>query len=224
MNELPSATEKKGCLEALSFREYRRSDLQRCIEITAQAWPELKPGGFDLATMEWYGWPSTWRDVACISDAPVGMLFGRVYADEGALGRLRVKLAHATVYLKVFLGLYGRDSNRLSSLKGGLVGDRDIVKNAPEADGEITYLVIDSAHRGKGIGKELMGRFIEHARRGGASRICVYTTEPGSDWRFYENYGFTRYSLFRDGFMSAVRKEEVKAMFYVLDLESRPSG
>jgi GNAT superfamily N-acetyltransferase len=216
MSGTPSA--ENGRREALTFREYRPSDLQRCIEITAQAWPELKASGLDEATMEWYGWPATWKDIACVSDAPVGMLFGKIFSVAGIRGRVRTPLAHATVYLKIFFGLYGKDPGRLSSLKGGLVGDMEIAENAPETDGEISYLVVDSAHRGTGIGKELMGRFIEHARGKGAKRICVYTTDPGSDWRFYEHYGFARHSLFHDGFMSAIRKEEVKAMFYVLDI------
>jgi len=205
-------------LEALSFREYRPADLQRCIDITAQAWPELTTGGLDLATMEWYGWLATWKEVACISDVPIGILFGKIDSDIGMLGRLRGQIAHAMVYLKILFGLYGKIPRRLAAVRGGLSSDRDFARNSPEADGEITYFVVDSAYRGMGIGKELIGRFIEHAKRKGARRISVYTTEPGSDWGFYENYGFKRYSLFRDSFMTVIRNEEVKAMIYVLDV------
>jgi len=206
--------------EALTFREYRKSDLERCIAITVQAWPELKEGGFDTATMDWYGWPATWKDVACVSDVPVGILFGKIFRDEYVL---KTHLAHATVYMKILLGLYGRTPNRLASVRGGREGDKDTAKNAPDVDGEITYLVIDAAHRGKGIGKQLLRRFVEHARERGGRSICVYTTDPGSDWRFYGTQGFKLYSEFRDGFMSVIRNEEVKAMFYVLDIarESR---
>lgn len=204
--------------EALTFREYRKSDLERCVEITAEAWPELKPGGLDRATMEWYGWPATWKQVACVSDVPVGLLFGKMFGEIGPLGRLRASLSHAAVYVKMLFGLYGKTPNRLKSLRGGVAGDKDIAKNTPDADGEITYFVIDSAYRGRGIGKELLGRFVEHAKSRGASRISVYTTDPGSDWRFYETRGFTRYSTFRDGFMSVIRNEDVKAMFYVLEI------
>jgi len=200
---------------ALSFRAYRPDDLQRCVEITAQAWPELKEGGLDIATMEWYGRPATWRDVACVSDVPVGMLFAKIFSDQK---RLRTPFAHFTVYMKMLLGLYGKTPHRLASLRGGMAGDRDTAKNAPDVDGEITYLVIDAAHRGKGIGKELLKRFTEHAKERGACRISVYTTNPGSDWRFYGTQGFKLYSEFRDGFMSVIRNEDIKAMFYVLEI------
>lgn len=200
----------------LTFREYSKKDLQRCVEITVQAWPELKEGGLDIATMEWYGWPATWKDVACVSDVPVGILFAKIHRDQK---RLRGSLAHATVYTKMLLGLYGKTPHRLASVRGGIAGDRDTAKNAPDVDGEITYLVIDSAYRGKGIGKELLRRFLEHAKERSARRISVYTTDPGSDWQFYGTQGFKLYSEFRDGFMSVIRNEDVKAMFYILEIK-----
>jgi len=204
--------------EGITFREYSENDLGRCIEITKQAWPELSPGGLDIATMEWYGWPATYREVICISGEVVGLLFGKVYSELGVRGRLRTPLAHFVVYTKMIFGLYGKIPHRLRSLRGGREGDRDIAKNSPDVDGEITYLVIDVAHRRKGIGRELVRRFANHARSKGAKSIAVYTTDPGGDWRFYERYGFTRFSTFRDGFLSVIRNEEVKAMFYVLDI------
>ena len=220
MNESSSVEVRDGhSLEAISFREYRPADLQRCVEITAAAWPELTRGRLDVATMEWYGWPATWKEVVCVSDTAVGILFGKVNSDLGMFGRLRTPLTHAAVYLKMLFGLYGKIPRRLSFIKSGLVDDRDIAAHSPEVDGEIIYFVIDSAYRRKGIGKELMGRFIDHARKKGARRVSVYTTEPGSDWMFYESYGFRKHSSFHDSFMTLVRNEEVKAMIYVLDIE-----
>jgi GNAT superfamily N-acetyltransferase len=201
-----------------TFREFRKSDIVKCVDITAEAWPELKPGGLDLATIEWYGRSSTWREVACISDVPVGMLFGKIFSEMGFLGGSKTSISHATVYLKMLLGLYGRIPHRFAYLKGGIIGDKDIAENSPDTDGEITFFVVDSAHRGMGIGRQLLSRYVAHAKKMGSKTIAVYTTEPGSDLRFYENQGFKRYSQFRDGFMSVVRNEEVKAMFYTLDL------
>lgn len=219
MSGLRSEENPDKRISALSFREYRKTDLERCVKITAEAWPELVPGGLDVATMEWYGWPATWKIVACDSDSAVGLLFGRINSEVGALGRIRTSFGHATVYLKMLLGLYGKTPNKLASLRGGMAGDKDIAKNSPEVDGEITYLVVDSRYRGMGIGKELVRRFAEHAKEEGAKDISVYTTVPGSDLRFYEGYGFTRHgNSFRDGFMSVIRNEDVKAMFYVLDI------
>lgn len=211
-------TESRPIAGGLTFREFRKSDIERCVEITAEAWPELKPGGLDLATIEWYGWSSTWREVACISDVPVGMLFGKIFSEMGFLGGTRTSISHAAVYTKMLLGIYGKIPHRFAYLKGGIRGDKDIADNVPDTDGEITYFVVDSSHRGMGIGRQLLSRYVAHAKERGSKKIAVYTTEPGSDLEFYENQGFKRYSEFKDGFMSVVRNEEVKAMFYTLDI------
>jgi len=218
MTVAQSKTDSRPIAGPLTFREFRKSDIGKCVEITAEAWPELKPGGLDLATIEWYGWSSTWREVACVSDVPVGMLFGKIFNEMGFLGGTKTSVLHAAVYLKMLLGRYGRVPHRFAYVKGGIQGDKDIDRNVPDTDGEITYFVVDSAHRGMGIGRQLLGRYIAHAKEMGSKTIAVYTTEPGSDLKFYENQGFKRYSQFRDGFMSVVRNEEVKAMFYTLEL------
>jgi ribosomal protein S18 acetylase RimI-like enzyme len=213
--------------ETITFRDLRKTDVERCVEMTDESWPELKPIGLDFATIEWYGWPATWKMIACDADVAVGLLFGMVHGESGALHSLKTKLDHATVYLKMLLGIYGKIPHKLSYLMGGLIGDRDIGKYSPEVDGEITFFVVDSRYRGRGIGKELLNRFVAHAKEKGARNIAVYTNEPGSDLAFYERRGFTKYSTFRDGFMSVVRNEDVKAMFYVLKIDSNqkyPSG
>ncbi|MEM2839192.1 MAG: GNAT family N-acetyltransferase [Thermoplasmata archaeon] len=215
----PVAAGEEHNLEAITFRRYEPADFPRCAEMTVNAWPELAGIGLGRAVMEWYGWPATWKEVACISDTAIGILFGKVNCDLGMVGKLRTRLAHATVYLKLLLGLYGRMPHRLQFVRNGLKDDRNIAANSPEADAEVLYLVVDSAHRKKGIGKKLMSRFIDYAKRRGAKRISVYTTEPGSDWGFYESYGFRKYSSFHDSFMTLLRNEEVKGMIYVFDIQ-----
>ena len=219
MAETSSAGMKvKDALEAISFREYRPTDLERCLRITASTWPEIMLGRLDLATLEWYGWPATWKEVACVSDSVVGLLWGKIFSDVGFLGGLRERLAHATAYLKLLLGFYGKIPHRLSLAKNGVIDGMSMARNYPEADAEVLYFVVDPAYRGKGIGKRLMDRFVEHAKSRGAKRISVYTVDPGSDLGFYERYGFKRYSSFRDRFMSAIGNREVKGIIYVLDL------
>ena len=219
MNESSSAVVKDGhSLETLSFREYRPADSQRFVEMMASAWPKLTRS-IHLASVEWYVGSATWKETACVSDTAVGILFGKIDSDLTSLGRLRIFLTHVTVYLKLLFGLYGKLPHRLTSIKNGISSERKIATNSPEVDGEITFFAVDAAYRRKGIGKALMGRFIDHAKRKGARRIFVYTTDPGSDWAFYERYGFRKHSSFRDSFMSFAWKEEVAAIIYILDIE-----
>lgn len=205
-------------LESLSFREYRLDDLQKCVEITANTWPELTRG-MPLISVEWYQGSATWKEVACVSEELVGVLFGRIDSDLPVLGRLRITLTHVTMYLKLLFGLYGRVPHRLTVIRRAMSDDRRIAANTPEVDGEIAFFAVDAAYRRKGIGKALMSRFIDHAKKKGARRVSVYTTDPGSDWGFYERYGFRKHSSFRDGFMSFARNEDVTALIFVLDVE-----
>jgi len=218
MSVSSGAVRDKHSLEEASFREYRPSDRPRCVEITASAWPELIRSRLGLTTVEWYEGSATWKEIAYISDTAVGLLFGKIDSDLTALGRLRMFLTHVMVYLKLLFGLYGKVPHRLTFIKNGMSDDRNIRANSPQVDGEIAFFVIDAAYRCRGIGKQLMGRFIDDAKKKGAKRISVFTTDPGSSWGFYEKYGFRKYSSFRESFLSFARKEEVTAIIYVLDV------
>jgi GNAT superfamily N-acetyltransferase len=219
MSESSSGAVRDGqSLETISFREYCSEDLERCVEITASGWPELT-GSMHSATVDWYLGSATWRDVACVSGHAVGVLFGKVNRDLTGLLRLRRRLIHVKVYLKLLFGLYGKLPHRLTNIRYCISGDRRIEVNSPAVDGEVVFFAVEAAHRRKGIGKSLMDRFIEQAKERDAERISVYTTDPGSDWEFYDRYGFKKHGSFRDDFMSFARKEDVAAMIYVLDIE-----
>jgi GNAT superfamily N-acetyltransferase len=208
--------------EDLTFREYEKKDFERCVEITAAAWPELT-GGRAAADVEGYLWPATWRQLACIDTTPVGLLFGTIYSDLGALGKLKLPLMSATVNAKVLLGLYGKTPDRLAWIMGGIATEKDIRRGRAEADGKINLFVIDPAYRGKGIGKDLLQRFVEHAIGKGASRISVDSLEFES-WEFYVKNGFTKLSAtFRDALHSRIRNEDVKGYQFIMDIRKKPS-
>jgi len=206
-----------AAIKSLSFREIRRADTRRCVEITDSAWPELELP-ISIATVEWYLSSSTWSEIACIGDKTIGLLFGKIDRELNSFGRMRIHLAHAFVYLKILFGFYGRIPDRMNVIRCAMTDDKNIAANTPAVDGEVVFFAVDADYRRQGIGRALMDRFIERARTSGARRISVYTTDPGSDWGFYERYGFTKHSSFKDSFMSFARKEDVKALIYLLDI------
>ena len=214
--------EKCGATKSLSFREFRHTDTERCVEITDKAWPELERP-MSIATVEWYLSSSTCTEVACIDDKMVGLLFGKIDRDLSSLGRMRIRLAHANVYLRVLFGLYGRVPDRMSVIRCATTDDRNIAANTPSVDGEVVFFAVDADYRKQGIGRALMDRFVHRARKAGARKISVCTSDPGSDWGFYERYGFTKHSSFKDNLMSRARKEEVKALIYLLDIDKSRS-
>ncbi|MDH4123484.1 MAG: GNAT family N-acetyltransferase, partial [Thermoplasmata archaeon] len=147
-----------------------------------------------------------------------------VYHNLGARDSLKTSIAHLTIYMRMLLGIYGKIPHCLALIKGAMADERNISKNSREVDGEIGLLVVDSTHRRMGIGRQLIDSFLGHAKKKGARKISVYTIDPGSDWRFYEHYGFRKYSSFRDNFMSLVQNEEVKGIIYVFDIGRRESS
>lgn len=219
MNESPSEAINPGpSAETVIFREYEPEDFQRCVEITASGWPQLVRS-IHLASVEWYLGSATWKDVACVSGMAVGVLFGIVNEDMTISLKLRTFFARMTVYLKALLGLYGRLPNRLTFVRTAISDDRRIAANSPKSEGEITFFAVDEAYRGRGIGKALMSRFINYAKKKNARKVFVHTTDPGSNWMFYEEYGFKKYSSFRDDFMSFALREEVTALIFDFDID-----
>ncbi len=206
--------------EGVSFREYRPTDSQKFFEIMSSSWPKLAES-IHAGSVDWYEASSTWREVACVSGAVVGLLFGKTESDMTSLRRFRMTLAHATVYLKLLFGIYGRLPHRITAVREAISEDRQIAARVEGVDGEVTFFAVDASHRGKGIGKALMGRFVDHARKTGARSLSVYTIKPGGNWQFYERYGFEKVGSFPDEFMSSSTQEEVTAMIYVLKVPTQ---
>ena len=209
----------------MSFRNYGFEDRERCAQISASAWPEIfsfagEEGEANLMRfmVEFYSATATWQEVACISDKVIGVLFGKVNLDLPRFGRIRTFLTDSHVYLKLLLGHFGKIPKRMKIMRLAISDDKNIRANSPRADGEVTFLVVDEAFRGRGIGRQLMDRFVGYARSKNAKKITVNTTDPVCNLEFYKQYGFRRYSAFRDGLSSYALKSEVKILILELNL------
>lgn len=55
-------------------------------------------------------------------------------------------------------------------------------------DSEVQLFVVDAAYRGQGLGRSLLGRFVDHLRAENKRTVYLYTNMV-SNWRFYEKYG-----------------------------------
>lgn len=221
MSESRSAALETGYLPGeISFREYGPPDSQKFLDIMSSTWPKLTLS-IHKCSVDWYEAAATLKEVAVVSDRVVGIFFGRIDGDETSLSRLRMTLRKTAVLLKLLFGLYGRLPNRFVHIKQAIVSDRKIAESCSEADGEVTFFAVDESYRRKGIGKALMDRFVDYAKNKGVKRLAVYTTDPGSDWPFYERYGFRRCGSFKDDFMSFACGEDVSALIYVLDISEQ---
>jgi GNAT superfamily N-acetyltransferase len=87
------------------------------------------------------------------------------------------------------------DATWVAELDGELVGLVGIhVSHSLEYDGtvaKVSEIVVDEAHRGRGIGAQLMQRAEDEARRRGCVLLFLTTAERREDaHRFYRKLGF----------------------------------
>ena len=85
--------------DEVQFRDFRRTDIETCARISADAWPEtanVAGSGDTVRTMtlyvEFYYYSATWLDVACVDGQVVGLLFGRIDREQGRIGKIRSRL------------------------------------------------------------------------------------------------------------------------------------
>jgi GNAT superfamily N-acetyltransferase len=214
----------------VSFRPYHPSDLDTCAQMAADAWPVvsvLVPDGSFARLMRGYvelgRLPSTRCEVACISNRVVGLLSAQIRSEITLAHGLQTVLSCAAIGMRAGLGRYGRIARPLALLRDGIVTGARVRKHMPKAGAVIELLVVSSQHRGQGIGRALMDRFVTVARCKGARRIALHSDEM-SGWGFYEKVGFRRWATFREVITSRLTGKDKQGYVYVMDLDPRPKG
>lgn len=212
-------------MDKLQFRKFNIKDTSKCSELAVDAWPVVSAVASKEDTIKFMNVLidlsrlfSTWLEVVCISENIIGFLFGRIDSDYRMKDKFKAFFSILSIVIKIIVGGYGRISKRFTLLRKLILTEIKVVRNRPKSDGEVTLFVVDSKYRGKGIGRMLMDRFIDTVKSKNARVITVYT-EQGSNWKFYEIYGFRKYSTFYDDLTSYVRNEDVKGFIYAIDLQ-----
>jgi GNAT superfamily N-acetyltransferase len=209
------------------IREFAAADLLRCVEIATEVWPDV-PESMTLGEMtrlmkayvEDSMIMSTRQEVACIADEVVGVIFGTIEDKVGPGDRIRMSVLRLYTWLKFVA--HGETSilTRSSVLMKSIVTEMKLIKARPETDAEVTLLLVSHDHRGKGIGRLLIGRLLQEARSMSARTATVYTTDPGCNWHFYEMCGFRKVGGFDDNLVSFLQGVDTKGLVFAVDLES----
>jgi ribosomal protein S18 acetylase RimI-like enzyme len=167
---------------------------------------------------------SNWTDIACTSEGIVGFLFGRI---DNYLGKGKPKkslLGEIPSITKSFFE-YGRMTPGLLRFLWNLVLTEMKVKlRTPKSDASIEMFIVDSKHRGKGVGSDLINRFLSVAREAGSSLVTVYTDDRMSDWQFYERRGFRRVGTFYDNITSHYSGLDTRGIIFILDMRAGKSS
>ena len=207
------------------FRQYAPSDLATCAKLAEEAWPYGKTmfsGPSNVSTMTGYIRStlihSTWTEVATISGEVVGFLFGHIDKQQNSKSWLKSLGEEVSMFSGLLFADYIKPDKALLMLFGITMTELKLAINRPKSDAEIEMLIVGAGHRGSGIGKALVDRFIEAARQVGSSVITVYTDDKTSNWQFYERYGFKKVATFYDNVSSYYADVDSNGIVYALDL------
>lgn len=212
---------------SVSFRRYAPGDISACARLAREAWPAGRETGFqgsEFAGMEGYMRysleSSNWTDMAVAEGGIVGFLFGRIDGLPDAPVPKMSMLGELPSFARTFLARERVTPNVLRLLWSLVMTDVKLALNTPMSDAAVEMLIVDSAHRGKGVGGMLLDRFLGAAEASNSRLVTVYTDELMSNWRFYENRGFRRAATFHDDITSHYSGSPAKGIVYVMDLGS----
>jgi ribosomal protein S18 acetylase RimI-like enzyme len=210
---------------SFTFRNYVPADLITCMNLAGEAWPlppEIAVGvRMDGMIKNWIESEvagSTYAEVAESEAGVIGLLFGKVKGQPVLEQQRGLVRSEVNFLLRVLSGSYGNVMRSLRLMISFQATDLKLLINDPRADAKIEMLIVDEAYRGKGLGKLLVTRFIETAKKQGGKSLSVYTDDQTSNWRFYEMVGFKRIAEFHDNGSSRYVGKHANALIYRLDI------
>ena len=206
------------------LRNYEAGDLERCMELVNDAWDfDAHIGHPQASTLvkDWYvnGSLAESRHFRVVEDDGVvaGLLFGAAGTGplfDNGFGGLRGGLRQLWRFLRTPGWTPKERWVWLSAVRAHEARRRSVL---PQSDSEITLLAVDSAARGKGLGRQLMDDYLDLCRSLSKSRVTV-ETDLHSNFGFYEHYGFVRVATFDSPMTRLFAGEPADTFVYVLDL------
>jgi ribosomal protein S18 acetylase RimI-like enzyme len=210
---------------AISFRRYEPGDIPACARLAEDAWPagpalateELGPSGME-GYMEYSRSLANWTDIAYTSEGIIGFLFGRIDNYPEKMPSEKSPFGEPSIIIRSFF----RERitpTLLRFLWSLILTDLKLKLNLPKSDASIEMFIVDSKYRGRGVGSELLERFLRAARDAGSSLVTVYTDDRMSNWGFYERKGFRRVGTFYDNITSHYSGSDARGIIFTLDLK-----
>lgn len=216
--------------QEVRFRRYRLEDIPACAVIAEDAWPAgpaIASEAQELSNMKgymrWAASVSNWTEVASISDTVVGFLFGRIDNYSEKESPKKSLLGETPSVIRSFFADRRVTLNHMRFIWNLALTELKVNLKMPSSDASIEMFIVDSKHRGKGIGRELVNRFLSTAKEAGSSLVTVYTDNRMSNWQFYERCGFRKVETFYDNITSHYFGEDSLGIIFTLDLKQIPS-
>lgn len=213
-------------LHDVSFRRFEPGDVPALARLARDAWParpavgskQLEQSGME-GYVEYSLGASNWTDVACDSEGVLGFLFGRIDNYTGMPIARGHTIGEFPSAIRSFFKKGRMTPWHLSMVWGIVLTDLKLMLKMPKSDASIEMFIVDSKHRGRGIGSELFDRFLKAAKEAGSSLVTVYTDDKMSNWTYYERRGFRRVGTFHDNITSHYSGLDANGIIFALDLK-----
>ena len=187
------------------YREIRPTDIMSCEIMVAKTWEKnlhLKNSGDSagLASMMLNNMMenANYMEIADKDGEVAGFLLGKT-----SMGKKTSILETASLYFNSAYKLMFNSNicfhqkTKLMSVFAESENNQKKAMGRMRVDGEVCLFVVDSKHRGFGIGKKLMDRFLEHCKTNHAE-LVILKTDESCNYGFYDNYGFRRVKTYYD--------------------------
>ncbi|MCU0853151.1 MAG: GNAT family N-acetyltransferase, partial [Thermoplasmata archaeon] len=198
---------------------------EACARLAEEAWPAGTDDGAKVIEqygmeeyMEYAHGLSNYSEIAYTKEGVVGFLFGRI---DGLPEADRPKKSMLGEVPGIFGSLVANRRLSLNMLRftwNLLLSETKLKLRRPRSDASVEMFIVSSAHRGKGLGSDLLNRFLETARGSGSKLVTLYTDSGMSNWQFYESRGFRRVATFYDNMTSHYSGVDTKGLIYALSL------
>ena len=201
----------------IQYRQFRESDLDCCVALAVDAWPiasVITEGQSTQPLMRAYVklslLLSDYSQICCTNDKVIGFLFGLTHKK---LPGLRKRLELNKMCWEFIVGKYGKSKHHFRFLVNFAQTLLKVEFYCFKLDSEVELFVVDKEYRGRGIGRSLIGRFIEHLKERNKKTVYLYTNIV-SNWRFYEKCGFIKYRSFYDNQLSFLKGTRIYSHIY----------
>jgi ribosomal protein S18 acetylase RimI-like enzyme len=161
---------------------------------------------------------SNWREVAHSSEGILGFLLGRIDGYPNVPVPKRSTLGELPQAIRSFFRKGRMTPWHISMVWGIVLTELKLMVKMPRSDASIEMFIVNSKHRGRGIGTELVDRFLRAAKEARSTLVTVYSDDRMSNWQFYERYGFEKIGTFHDNITSFYSGGDARGIILALDL------
>lgn len=206
----------------IEFRPYLRTDLPACADLCNEAFPlvsgrfagqdvgKVMSGQVDGSRVS-----SNYQELAIVDREVAGLLFGWVKRGPMLADIWRALNRLLLIGVRCLLGRYGSRRRLIGLVRPGVQELRALTRNMPDSEAQVLLFAVAPRYHGIGLGRALMDRFVNHARRYRVRSVSVPTDETASFW-FYEKYGFTRWAEYESPMESYLAGRPIKGFIYRL--------